>query len=135
MSSSSLDDRVDKIKNILETALDDEVIESFIEGAQVFLAEALTSEGKKLSNELRTQVEMWLTAHMIAISREKDQTAIDMGAGGAYIKYSDEFGQGLLQTSYGQMAIVLDVTRTLKKIAGGKKEMKFKAIPNDTYND
>ena len=126
---SSIDPRIDKVKNIIETELSDEIVETFIEGAETFLDSVLT--GKTLSVSLREQVELWLTAHMLAISREKNQSAIDMGAGGAYIKYSDAFGQGLLQTTYGQMAIVLDATKTLEKLVTQKGTPKFKAISND----
>ena len=118
---------VDKVIEILDdTSLEDAIIESFINGAYTFVTAQLSS---KITNEdLLTEIERWVAAHMIASTRER--TAKEEQAGGAQIKYTGQWGTGLDGTSYGQMAVMLDTTGTLAALVQRKGKASMRAIPN-----
>ena len=117
---------VDDVINILDnTDLDEDVIEGYINSANVFVTATL---GTTLSVAVLTEIEKWMAAHMIVSTRER--MSKEEGAGGAYIKWAGEWGKGLLYTPYGQMAVTLDTTDVLNNIAKGKSSAWIKAIPN-----
>lgn len=118
---------IDDVKNILDdTSLDDTVIEGFINSANVFVTETLGTKG--LSADLLMNIEMWISAHMITVTRERAYK--EAGAGGAYVKYAGQWGEGLLGSTYGQMAAALDLSGTLTNIAKQKSVAWTKAVPN-----
>ncbi len=113
------------VKNILDdTTVPDTILSAYVESANVFVTATLT--GKNLSNALLTEIEKWIAAHMVTITR--DRVAKEEGAGGAYIKYAGEWGMGLASTSYGQMAINLDTSNTLQALSDGKRTAASKAV-------
>jgi len=117
----------DLVTNILdETTLDEDVIEAYINSANVFVTAYLGTKG--LSDDLLANIEMWLAAHMIVVTRER--AIKEAGAGGAYVKYAGEWGEGLLGSTYGQMAVNLDTTGTLINLAKQKSNAWTKAVPN-----
>lgn len=116
---------IDDVKVLISTELTDTEITAFIDSASAFYDANLSSAG--LSEALQDQITKWMTAHMIATTRER--VAIEEGAGGASIKYSGTFGEGLKSTSYGQMCITLDSSGTLLAIANGKKLVYVYTIP------
>lgn len=115
---------VEKVRDIIETELTDPVVQSFIDGADTWMGPLY--ENVTITETLFTEIQRWLTAHMIAFSRER--MAISEEAGGAKIVYSGQYGVGLLGTSYGQMAVSLDNTGTLADVAGNKKPITFIAV-------
>ena len=116
---------VDDVKNILDnTGLTDAVITAFINDANIFVTAHLTGEG--LDDDELESIEKWIAAHMITITRER--MAAKEGAGGAEITYIGKWGEGLMSTPYGQMAIELDTSDTLLKLAQGKKEASSRAV-------
>lgn len=102
-------------KIIDDTTLTDNVLESFITSASLFVDNTLVDKG--LTPQTLTDIERWISAHLVSYTRERQSK--EEGAGGAYIKYAGEFGEGLKATSYGQMAILLDTSGTLASMAGG----------------
>ena len=118
---------VEKVTDILDdTELDDEIIESFINSANIFVTASLS--GKGMSDALLAEIERWLSAHMIASTRER--TAKKEEAGTASIEYSGTWGEGLLSTSYGQTAVAMDTSGTLAAIAQGKLTAQIYAVPS-----
>lgn len=114
------------VKDILDdTSLSDILIKSYINGANTFVIENLGSKG--LSSNLLDEIERWIAAHMIASTRER--TAKKAGAGGAEIEYTGKWGLGLTGTSYGQMAVDLDTSKTLEAMSQGKLAAWSKAVP------
>lgn len=116
---------VDAVKIIIETELTDPVIEGYIGSASAFVDSALLGAG--LTETTLTEIERWLTAHMIASTKER--IAKREEAGGAKIEYAGEFGTGFSSTSFGQMAVILDTSGTLKKLNGDTKFASFWAVP------
>lgn len=116
---------IEDVKNILdETTLSDDILTAYVNSANVFVTAALT--GKGLGDAVMEEIEKWIAAHMITITRER--VAREEGAGGAYIKYAGEWGAGLASTSYGQMAINLDTSNTLQALSEGKRIATSRAI-------
>jgi len=116
-----------KVKDILDdTSLSDAILTSVIDSANIFVTESLT--GKGLSDNALAEIERWLAGHMVAVTRER--TAAKEGAGTAFIHYTGTWGEGLLSTSYGQTAVMLDTSGTLANIAKVKSSAWVKAVPN-----
>jgi hypothetical protein len=103
-----------EVKEIIETELSNTIIEAYITGANQLVTEVLGTTS--LGTDLLKEIERWLSAHMMAISRERQ--AMEEGAGGAYIKYSGSYGEALKSTSYGQMVLALDTTGTFASLSG-----------------
>jgi hypothetical protein len=116
------------VKLIIDTTLTDPVIEAYIDTANLFVTDTLGTSG--LLETTLTNIEKWLSAHLIASTQERFTT--EEGAGGAYAKYAGVFGVGLLGTPYGQMACMLDTSKTLSAmsndIATVKKTASITAI-------
>lgn len=106
------------VKDIITTELTDPIIESYVDGANVFVTTQL--DGKSLTDATLAEIERWIAAHMIAVSKE--QQIKEAGAGGAEVKYTGYWSYGLLATNYGQMAISLDSSGTLSSISKGKSK-------------
>lgn len=113
---------VDQVRAIITTELEDSAIEAYLESASNMVGEWFS--GVSATETLLTEIERWVTAHLIAMSKERQ--AKEEGAGGAYIKYVGLYGTGLKTTTYGQTAIEIDVTNTLEKITGSS--LFFKAL-------
>jgi len=104
-----------EVKAIMDgVTLADAVIDSYIIGANTIVTDNLGSS--TLSVAMLKEIERWLAAHLVAITRER--TAKKEGAGGASIEYTGDWGEGFSSTSYGQTAIALDSTGTLAGLTG-----------------
>ena len=112
-----------EVKAILDTdtTLTDPQIEAIIVSANVMVNEVMASTEV---TDILTELERWLSAHMIAIS--KDRQVIKAEAGGAGVTYTGAYGLGLKSTSYGQMVLTLDTTGAFAAL--GVKSASLKAI-------
>lgn len=114
----------DKVRWILETDLETVDIDAYIEGATALIDREF--ENKGVSETLLENIERWLTAHMIAATRERQ--AIEQKAGPAEQKFTDVYHRGLDSTSYGQMAMALDPTGTLFDLSMQRRPIKLYAV-------
>lgn len=112
-----------EVKEILDTALTDAVVESYINIANAIVTDELSGSTLMSAAQLE-EIERWLTAHMITSTKERMGKSEKLGD--ASITYTGEFGMGLDSTTYGQMVKFLDKTGALA--AMGKKKITFKAI-------
>jgi len=117
-----------EVKMIIDTSLADATVDSYITGANLLVTEVLGSTS--LPAELLEEIERWLTAHNIAMTRER--MAKKEGAGGASIEYVGQSGMGLQATSYGQMVMTLDTSGKMTALA--RKPIKFYAVPKQLDN-
>lgn len=92
------------------------IIDSFIVGANSMVDANLLNKG--LSDIILKEIERWISAHLIAVTLERQSKK--EGAGGASIEYTGTYTEGLNMTSYGQMAISLDKSGTLASLSKGK---------------
>lgn len=110
------------VKAIIDTALPDKDILVFISTANTMVTSHLGDSG--LGSAILKDIERYLTAHLIASTRERMGKAEKLGD--ASITYTGEFGKGLESTTYGQMVKFLDSTGTIGNL--GKKTIKIRAI-------
>jgi len=102
-----------EVKAILDDSLlTDPQIDVYISSANVMVNKVLGTE----VTDILKEIERWLTAHMITITRERQ--AKKEGAGGASIEYTGNYGEGLKQTSYGQMVLNLDSSGSFAALGG-----------------
>lgn len=113
----------DKIKEILDTSLTDTQINGFIAGATALVDEVL-GDVTSISDTLKAEIERWLTAHMIASTREQQLQSAKAGSTGA--TYQGQTGKGLESTFYGQTAMRLDASGKLAAL--GKASVSITAI-------
>jgi hypothetical protein len=115
----------EKVKQIIDTDLSDDIIDAYILAANYTITEVLGSD-TELSSDHKTELERWLTAHLISATRERQ--AKEEGAGGAYIKYEGITGEGLKATMYGQQVLAMDTTGKLAVYTGAKKAASIYAV-------
>ena len=115
---------VGEVRVVIDTDLTDTDVDSFIEIADKLVADHLDSTS--LDSATKKEIERWLTAHLITVSRNR--LASSEKVGDASIQYADAkmLGKGLDSTSYGQMVKILDTSHTFEKI--DKKEIIIKAV-------
>ncbi len=114
-----------EVKQILETDILDADVDAYIIGANALVTNVLGTD-TTLSATLKEEIERWLTAHMIALSREL-QPAKEGGGPAPSITYQGQWGKMLELTSYGQMVLALDTTGKMKA-ATGSAGAKIRAI-------
>jgi hypothetical protein len=113
------------VLDIMDNDLTTAQVTPYLTSSNIFVTETLLSVG--LSDEILAEIEKWLTAHMIALT--KDRISKEEGAGGAYIKWAGIWEKGFNATPYGQMAMNLDSSNTLATIVKQKSSAWTKAVP------
>lgn len=101
-----------QVKEILDTDLEDSVVEAFIKGASYTIDEVFSGNAD-LSADHLTELERWLSAHLIAATREQ-QISKAGGGPGISVTYQGLTGKGLEATMYGQQVMALDTTGRLR---------------------
>jgi hypothetical protein len=96
-----------KIPDIIDADVD-----LFINSANVMVNNVLGTG----TSSLLTEIENWLTCHMIASTRERQAKKEE--AGGAKVEYTGFWKLGLQSTSYGQMVLVLDTSGAFASLGG-----------------
>ena len=112
----------DDVKEIINTNLSSTTIDAYIETASTLVDNVLL--GKGLSTSLLTEIEKYIAAHLIAFNSERQ----------AYKKSVNEtsetygtLGKMLEGTTYGQTAIMLDISGAL--LNTGKLVAVINAVP------
>lgn len=112
----------EEVKKIIETNLSTVTIESYITTANVLVNNSLSGQG--LSETLLTEIEKYITAHLIAFNSERQ----------AYKKSINEtsetygvLGKMLEGTTYGQTALMLDASGLLS--TSSKTKVVIQAVP------
>ncbi len=111
-----------EVKAIIDTDRD---TTPFIETADLIITENFATSG--LTTARLTQIELYLSAHFVAITEEKGNLS-EHGKGDSKEKYSMTFDRGLAMTRYGQQAIDLDTTGTLKSMARKGQDAQFRVV-------
>jgi len=118
---------VEDVLEILDdSTIDETILEGYINSANIFVTAQLA--GKSLSTDLLKEIERWMTAHMVASTRERQIKKAGAG-GGVEVEYTGYWSTGLNGTTYGQTAVLLDTSGTLTALAQGKLPAWSKAVP------
>lgn len=110
-----------KVREIYDSQLTDENIENYIDIAS---RQVDSIPSGTLTNATLADIERFLTAHLIIITKERRGVQEEVGE--AKVRFSNIYGEGLMATEYGQMVGELDTTGTLKAL--GKKKAVYIAI-------
>jgi hypothetical protein len=113
----------DKVRVILETDMSTEMLDEYISIAS---ASVDGLDATVLSSTTLAEIERWLTAHLISISRDRPPVKERIGDAEVTYTYDNVFGKGLYATHYGQWVAQLDTTGTLA--AQGKKKVSIIAV-------
>lgn len=114
-----------EVLEIMDTTLVASDLTPYLTSANVFVTEALASTS--LSDDALKEIERWIAAHFAVMTKERQSK--EEGAGGAYIKWAGQWGMQLEATTYGQVALNLDPTNTLKNLQNNKRTPSIYAVP------
>lgn len=103
------------VRAIIDTALEDRDIMSFLSTANALVDEVVTNEG--YSDVLLQKIETWLAAHFVAI---RDPRIAREKVGEATVEYHGKTDMGLRHTPYGQQVLMLDHHGKFAEITDGK---------------
>ncbi len=95
-----------EVLKISDTALTTSQIDNIIEFANRSVTNTLGGEG--LTIALLKDIETWLTAHLIAVGKERQPEGEKVGD--IWLTYQKKINEGLRSTSYGQMVLSLDTS-------------------------
>jgi hypothetical protein len=115
-----------EVKTIMDgCVLTDPDIKVYIEAANELVTSLLDSDSSiTLSDERLKEIERWLTAYMISISRHRQTTEEKLGDASAV--FAGVYGEGLKANSYGQMVLILDTSGVFGNL--GKRKMSLYAV-------
>lgn len=119
-----------EVKQIIDTSLTDPRIETFISSANAVVTDLLSGAG--YTEEKLKTVELWLTAHFIASTVERQIKAEQTGQ--ARVDYEGRTWKGLDGTTYGQQVMLLDTSGMLVQRIG-KRIASMYAITSFEYED
>lgn len=96
------------VKSIMvECSVSNSVINNLIIAANALIDEVFLYD-TEVSDTILTEIEKWLTAHMLAVSLHR--TTSEEKIGDASQRFTGKWGEGLKSTPYGQMVLTLDFT-------------------------
>lgn len=114
------------VQAIIDTQLTTTQIDVFITTANLIVTANLT--GKSLSDDTLKEIETWMSAHLIAITKTRQAIKKKVGdAEDTYNSYSP-LTLGLKLTTYGQTALILDSSGTLGSL--GLKAVVIETVPS-----
>ncbi len=116
----------DGVKTVIETSIKDEdVTAHMIHTANLFVDTHLLSENH--SEPILTEIEKYLAAHLVALTEEKGGVTRSK-MGDADESYANVFDTGFRSTRYGQMAITLDTSGVLARLAITNAKAEFRVV-------
>jgi len=113
-----------EVKGLIKTNFD---VDTFIAVATMMVDETLVGQG--LTDARLKQVELWLSAHFVAVAEERGAlTGSDKGD--SEETYEIKVGEGLNMTRFGQQAIFLDTTGLLAEetVGAATKKAEFRVV-------
>ena len=110
-----------EVKTIITTSVADADITVAINTAHSLITQYL--EDQELSEDILTTIELWLSAHFVAV---RDPRSKSEALGDASNTYRGETKMGLQFTEYGQQAMLLDPTGILGQL--GKQKAFLKVV-------
>lgn len=116
-----------EVKEIIDTELEDANITAYIDSANIMVTEVVGDSD--MSASFLIEIERWLTAHMISITKERQAKKQEVNK--AKIEYTGVYGDQLKMTSYGQMVLVWDTSNSFNNL--GKKNATITAVTG--YNN
>ena len=113
---------INTVKGVIDTGLSDSELLLLIAQANRIVTRQLS--GQSMTTALLTDIETWLTAHLIAIGKERQLFSEKVGD--MWLTAQGKFDAGLKMTTYGQMVLMLDSSGLLSRAS--KSKVIIKAI-------
>lgn len=110
-----------EVGEIISTDLTDAQVEAFINSANAIIQENMLEAG--MSANILTQIELWLAAHLVAVSDQREQRVNLRDGDVTY--HTPRFGLGLDGTMYGQQVKVLDYSGILSGLGQKRARIEF----------
>ncbi|OFY64753.1 MAG: hypothetical protein A2Y71_06170 [Bacteroidetes bacterium RBG_13_42_15] len=95
----------------------DDITTHYITAANA-LVTSILGDDTDIGSTLLEEIERWLTAHLIAVSRWRSTQTEKVGE--VSVKYTGFFGKMLESTPYGQMVLTLDTTGKMARSGKGR---------------
>ncbi len=99
---------------VLETSLDDDQIDPFIQTANIMVTEYLAGSDCALSDAILKEIETYLAAHFVTL---RDRIVQREAADGVSFDYQGATDMGLDSSQYGQTAQILDSCGKLTQLS------------------
>lgn len=99
---------------VLDTELDDDQIDPFIQTANIMVTEYLAGSDCGLSDALLKEIETYLAAHFVTL---RDRIVKSEAADGVKFDYQGATDMGLDSSQYGQTAQILDSCGKLTQLS------------------
>lgn len=113
------------VKAIMENCtVADATVTSLITAASA-IVDKVFEDDTEMTDTLLTEVERWLTAHMIACSLQRSTSRERLGD--AEVSYTGDWGKLLDMTPYGQMVKTLDITGNIANL--GRRLASIYVVP------
>ncbi len=103
----------EEVRAVIDTVPDSVDLATFIETANLIITEQITDA--TISAARLRQIELYLSAHFVAITRERGGLTSDE-TGESKAEFSDVYEAGFALTRFGQAAMQLDTSGVLKAI-------------------
>lgn len=116
------------VSAIMNTNLSSDQIDVYISSASLLIDANLTAEG--YSTTLLTEIERWLVAHLISITRERQASKVKIGD---VSETYGKVGMRLDATTYGQHVLLLDSHGKLKQL--GQEKVRIEAVPTQSDSE
>lgn len=117
-----------KVRYVIQTGLEDDEIDALITQSNSIVTRTIGDEG--LESTLLRDIETWLTAHLIAIGKERQPLSEKVGD--IWLTFEKTGAKGFLeQTTYGQMVLFLDSTGNFQKSSLKRASIKAVKQNND----
>lgn len=110
------------VQAIMNTNLTTDQIDVFITSANLLVDNNLSNEG--YNTALLTEIERWLTAHLISVTKEKQASKIKIGD---VSETYGKVGMRLESTTYGQHVMLLDSHGKLAQL--GQEKVRIEVVP------
>jgi hypothetical protein len=107
-----------EVRQLIDTALVDAVLSTYIDASAAIVDQA----GVTGSEPLLKEIERWLTAHLLSVTRE--QQLEQAAAGPASTKFLIKGGLGLNGSTYGQQLLLMDVSGKLAEVINNTSKTK-----------
>lgn len=114
----------ERVKRIISTSIGDPDVFEHIEVASHLVDDLLV--GKGMSADRLRDIELYLSAHLVAVRDQDAGQIVDKTVGDTEAAYGGDLGRALSYTRYGQQALILDISGTLTSV--GKVRAQFRAF-------
>ena len=124
----------EEVKEIIDTDIDSKAVDSYIRAANITVTSLLSDSD--LTDQQLKEIERWLTAHLIACTRQREKDEEAAGdARVSYVAMTAMYGKGLDATLYGQQVKVLVTTGTLATYAGAAVKLPISMYAITSFDD